>query len=86
MTDLMNIKGNCFVLKLSAKVGESYYFSGLEGARSEHTKAQRQTVYISQLGYMTFNITYNSTRNRIIWNLDMGNANPRNGQFDSSTI
>ena len=34
---------------------------------------------------MTFNITYNSTRNRIIWNLDMGNANPRNGQFDSST-
>ena len=30
MTDLMYIKGNCFVFKLSAKIGESYYFSGIE--------------------------------------------------------
>ena len=30
MTDLMYIKGNCFVLKLSAKIGESYYFYGSE--------------------------------------------------------
>ena len=26
----MYIKGNCFVLKLSAKIGESYYFYGIE--------------------------------------------------------